>query len=213
MEEPMPERADPWHPYRSTVEDHLGTCTDYLGRLRRSLAGEIPPDRHYFADKAHQLHTATRRMVRLVQDIDSWLGDCTAQTDHVDPDGERYIVDCTLPAGHQGPHDDGNRALPGRRLTGELRDLADAVERISQQFGWNAAAVDRDLTHAPGAANGPDALADLARSLDTIARRTARLAADVRRTALPAPAPGADVPADTSHRRHSPAAGSPALEL
>ena len=209
----MPEPADPWHPYRSSVEDHLGTCTDYLGRLRRSLAGEIAPDRHYFADKAHQLHAATRRMVRFVQDIDSWLGDCTAQTDHVDPDGERYVVDCTLPAGHQSPHDDGDRLLSGRRFTGELRDLADAVERISQQFGWSAAAVDRDLAVAPGAANGPDALVNLATSLDTFARRTARLAADVRRTALPAPAPGADAPTDTSQRRHSPAAGSPALEL
>ena len=58
----MPDPTDPWHPYRSTVEDHLGSCTDYLGRLRRSLAGEIAPDRHYFADKAHQLHAATRRI-------------------------------------------------------------------------------------------------------------------------------------------------------
>lgn len=127
----MPDPTDPWHPYRSTVEDHLGACTDYLGRLRRSLAGEIAPDRHYFADKAHQLHAAARRMVRLVQDIDSWLGECTAQTDHVDPDGDRYVVDCTLPAGHHGPHADGDQLLPGRRLTGELRDLADAVERTS----------------------------------------------------------------------------------
>jgi hypothetical protein len=172
MEKPMPEPTDPWHPYRSTVEEHLSTCTDYLGRLRRSLADEIAPDSHYFADKAHQLHAATRRMVRLVQDIDTWLGDCPAQTDHVDPDGERYVTDCTLPAGHQGPHDD-DRLLPGRRLTGELRDLADTVGRISQQFGWNAAAVDRDLTRAPGGAHWPDALADLATSLDTIARRIA----------------------------------------
>jgi hypothetical protein len=213
MEEPMPEPADPWHPYRSSVEEHLGTCTDYLGRLRRSLAREIAPDRHYFTDKAHQLHAATRRMVRLVQDIDSWLGDCPAQTDHLDPDGERYVVDCTLPAGHEGPHHDGDRLLPGRRLTGELRDLADAVERISQQFGWNAATVDRDLARAPGAANGPDALANLATNLDTIARRAARLAADVRRTALPTPAPVADTLTDTTQRRHSPSAGSPALGL
>jgi hypothetical protein len=209
----MPELTDPWHRYRSTVEDHLGTCTDYLGRMRRSLAGEVDPDRHYFADKAHQLHAATRRMVRLVQDIDSWLGDCPAQTDHVDPDGERYVVDCTLPAGHQGPHDDGNRLLPGRRLTGELRDLADAVERISQQFGWDAPAVDRDVARAPGAADGPDALADLATNLDSIARRTARLAADVHQTALPAPAPSPAAPTDTTPRRQSPAAGSPAVEL
>jgi hypothetical protein len=42
----------PWGPYRATIEDHLDICADYLSRLRRSLAGEIAPDRHYFADKA-----------------------------------------------------------------------------------------------------------------------------------------------------------------
>ena len=46
---------DPWGPYRSTIEDDLATCADYLGRLQRSLAGEIAPDRHYFHDKVHQL--------------------------------------------------------------------------------------------------------------------------------------------------------------
>jgi hypothetical protein len=40
-------------PYRATIEDHPDTCADYLGRLRRSLTGEIAPDRHYFADKAN----------------------------------------------------------------------------------------------------------------------------------------------------------------
>jgi hypothetical protein len=43
---------DPWGPYLAAIEGHLDTCADYLGRLRRSLAGEIAPDRHYFADKA-----------------------------------------------------------------------------------------------------------------------------------------------------------------
>lgn len=210
----MPDPTDPWHPYRSTVEDHLGTCADYLGRLRRSLAGEIAPDRHYFADKAHQLHAATQRMVRLVQDIDSWLGECTAQTDYIEPDGERYVVDCTLPADHHGPHGDGDQLLPGRRLTGELRDLADTVERTSQQFGWNAAAVDRDLSCAPGGnADGPDALANLATSLDTIASRTARLAADVRRAVQPDPAPGADAALGTTPRRSTAATEPSALEL
>ncbi len=209
----MSDSIDPWHPYRSTIEDHLGTCTDYLGRLRRSLAGEITPDRHYFADKAHQLHAATRRMVRLIQDIDSWLGDCPSQTHYVDPDGDRCLIDCTLPAGHQGPHADGDPLLPGRRLTSELRDLADAVERISHQFGWNAPAVDSDLARAPDATNGPDALANLATNLDAIARRTARLAVDVRQTALPEAAAGTYTPVDTTPRRHTPSAGSPALEL
>ena len=46
----------------------------------------------------------------------------------------------------------------GRHITDDLRDLADAVERISQRFGWTSPAVDRDLTGAPGPiANSHDA--------------------------------------------------------
>jgi hypothetical protein len=81
-----------------------------------------------------------------------------------------------------GPHDDNGagRLLAGR-ITGELRDLADTVERISQHFGWSAPTVDRDLTDAPATvANSRDALANLAVSLDTIGRRTTRLAEKIR---------------------------------
>ncbi|MGH9235562.1 MAG: hypothetical protein ACRD0R_19755 [Acidimicrobiales bacterium] len=97
----MTDTPGPWGPYRATIDDHLDTCADYLGRLRRSLAGEIAPDRHYFADKAHQLHTAARRMVRIVQDIDCWLGECAATVEHAGADGTRLTADCTLPAGHR----------------------------------------------------------------------------------------------------------------
>jgi hypothetical protein len=85
-----------------TIEDHVDTCADYLGRLRRSLAGEIAPDRHYFAEKAHQLHTAARRMVRIVQDVDRWLAECGTTVEHRDADGTRFIGECMLPGGHQG---------------------------------------------------------------------------------------------------------------
>jgi hypothetical protein len=141
---------DPWGPYRATIEDHLDTCGDYLDRLRRSLSGEIAPDRHNFADKAHELHTAARRLVRIVQDIDAWLGECTATIEHTYADGTRLVADCALPAGHHGPHVDLDAPLPGRQTTGELRDLADTVERISQSFGWTAPHLDRDLTGAAG---------------------------------------------------------------
>jgi hypothetical protein len=102
----MTDRPDPWGPYRATLEDHLDTCADYLGRLLRSLGGEIAPDRHYFADKAHQLQTAARRMVRIVQDIDRWLGECGTTVEHDDAEGTRVIGECTLPAGHDGTHDE-----------------------------------------------------------------------------------------------------------
>lgn len=206
----MTDTPDPWGPYRATIEDHLDTCADYLSRLRRSLAGEIAPDRDYFADKAHQLHTAARRMVRIVQDIDGWLGECAATVEHAGADGTRFTAECALPAGHQGAHDDGDVPLAGRHVTGELRDLADAVERTSQHFGWTAPDVDRDLAGAPGTiANRHDAFANLAASLDTIRHRTSRLAAHVRgadaRLADAAPGTGTRMPG--GHR--TPAHGSP----
>jgi hypothetical protein len=131
---------DPWGPYRATIEDQLDTCADYLSRLRRSPAGEIAPDRHYFADKAHQLHIAARRLVRIVQDIHRWFGECGATIEHGDADGTRFTADCTLPAGRQGAYDDRDVPLAARHVTGELRDLADAVDRTSLRFGWTAAA-------------------------------------------------------------------------
>lgn len=210
----MTDTPDPWGPYRATIEDHLDTCADYLGRLRRSLAGEIAPDRHYFADKAHQLHTAARRMVRIVQDIDCWLGECAATVEHAGADGTRLTADCTLPAGHHGSHDDRDRLLASRRVTGELRDMADSVERISQQFGWTAPDVDRDLTSAPSPiANSHDALANLAAGLDTIRHRATRLAADVGRAEARAPGPDRGVGARTPDGHNRLAIESPSVEL
>jgi hypothetical protein len=201
---------DPWGPYRATIEDHLETCADYLGRLRRSLAGEIAPDRHYFADKAHQLHTAAHRMVRIVQDIDGWLGECGVTLEHNDTDGTRFTAECTLPAGHQGAHDDVPVKLFGRHITQDLRDLADAVERISQHFGWTSLALDRGLTGAPRTiANSDDALANLAASLDTVRHRTTRLAADVRAVAASSPEPHPTAGSATS----MPADAPPSVEL
>jgi hypothetical protein len=178
----MPDTPDPWSAYRSLVEDHLDTCADYLGRLRRSLAGEIAPDRHYFADKAHQLHTSARRLDRIVQDVERWLGECAAPVEHHVPDDTPVIAECALPTGHPGPHDD--VVLTGSRITGELRDLADTVGRLSEQFAWQAPDVDRDLTGTPGTvANSQDLLDNLATSLDAVGRRTTRLSRAIRTTA------------------------------
>jgi hypothetical protein len=188
----MTDTPDPWAPYRAAIEDHLDTCADYLGRLRRSLAGEIAPDRHYFADKAHQLHTAARRMVRIVQDVDRWLGECGTTVEHDAADGTRVVGECTLPAGHEGAHDDdGAGRLVAARVGGELRDLADAVEGISEHFGWRAPAVDRDLAGAAGTiANSRDALANLGASLEGIRRRATRLTEQIRGMDLEPDAPG-----------------------
>jgi hypothetical protein len=208
----MTDTPDPWGPYRATIEDRLDTCADYLDRLRRSLAGEIAPDRHYFADKAHEVHTAARRMLRIVQDIDRWLGECPATIEHVDTDGARFISECALPAGHQGSHDDSGRLLAGRCVTGELRDLADAIERASQHFGWTAPYVDRHLAGAPGPiTNSHDALANVATGLSTTTRRTTRLASELRRADTHAPAP--DVGAFTPDWHRACGCRSPSVEL
>jgi hypothetical protein len=58
--------------------------------------------------------------------------------EHAEADGTRFTAECTLPAGHHGAHDDGDVPLAARHVTGGLRDLADAVDRISESFGWTA---------------------------------------------------------------------------
>jgi hypothetical protein len=113
----MSDTPDPWGPHRATIEDHLASCADNLSRLRRSLAGEVAPDRHYLADKAHQLHSSARPMVHIVQDVNRRLGECAATVEHDEADGRRLITERTLPAGHQGRHDDGAVSLAGRRTT------------------------------------------------------------------------------------------------
>ena len=78
----MTNTADPWGPYRATIEDDLDTCADYLRGSAGPWPVRSPPDRHYIADKAHQLHIAACRMVRIVQDIDGWLGECATTVEH-----------------------------------------------------------------------------------------------------------------------------------
>jgi hypothetical protein len=209
----MTDTPDPWGPYRATIGEHIDTCADYLGRLRRSLAGEIASDRHYFSDKAHQLHTAACRMDRMVQDIDRWLGDCPATIEHADPDGARLTADCTLPAGHHGAHNDGDRPPASRRLVSELRDLADTVERVSQQFGWIAPDIERDLTGAPGTTTSShDAFANLAVNLDTVGGRVRRLSGRARELALESGQRAVDGPDEVAPPPRS-RIGSPELEL
>jgi hypothetical protein len=61
-------------------------------------------------------------MIRIVQDIDRWLGECGTTVEHDDIDGGTcFIAEYPLPAGHQGAHDDGTVWPAGARLTHELR--------------------------------------------------------------------------------------------
>lgn len=128
---PTNRHVDAWGAYRPAIEDHLAACADYLGRLERSLAGEIAPDRHYFSDKAHQLHQSARRLERLVQDTDRWLAGCHAMVEHRYEDGTRSLGECELPAGHDGDHDGDPARLAGETLCVRARDgaLHDAAFR------------------------------------------------------------------------------------
>lgn len=125
---------EPWGPYRSAVEDRLEACADYVGRLRRSLAGEIAPDRRYFDEKALQLRDAAQSLVRFGQDVEGWLGRCGAEFSQ-EEDGVRYLGICGLRAGHAGGHDDDPPATPAERAVQEARELADLAEGVSHGLG------------------------------------------------------------------------------
>lgn len=121
------DRDDSWGVYRSGIEFRLASCANYLDRLRRSVVGEIARDRHYFHDKAHQLHEAVLVLMRWGQDIEPWLRACDATVEQKE-DGHTVVGTCECPSGHDGLHDDdprrgvGRAALPaGPRARGARR--------------------------------------------------------------------------------------------
>jgi hypothetical protein len=126
---------DCWGPYRPSVEERLGGCEDYLGRLRRSLAGEIAPDRHYFDDKAHQLRDAVQSLVDHVDDIEWWLGMCAEQMVQEHAEGCTSIADCGRAAGHAGPHREEERC-PEQHVLAEVRAASRALRLVTDRLAW-----------------------------------------------------------------------------
>jgi hypothetical protein len=116
---------DCWGPYRCAVEERLDTCDDYLRRLRRSLAGEIAPDRFYFGDKAHALRDAAQVLVDHVEDVEWWLGGCTAETGAGN--------ECGRASGHAGPHRPDRRE---RRVLAIARAVAAEHRRVTDRLAW-----------------------------------------------------------------------------
>jgi hypothetical protein len=80
----MSDNTGPWGPYHDHIGEGLAHCVDYLGRLQRSLAGEIAPDRHYFTTKAQALRDASVGLLRRARDVERWL----AEGDDHDSDGD-----------------------------------------------------------------------------------------------------------------------------
>jgi hypothetical protein len=125
-----------WGAYRCTVSDRLAACEDYLGRLRRSLAGDIAPDRHYFAEKALALRDAAQTLVEGAEDVEWWLGACThtVAVKGADEDSES-VAECGRAAGHHGPHLDEVRC-PEQLALAEMRRVARAVQHLTDRLAW-----------------------------------------------------------------------------
>jgi hypothetical protein len=135
--------SDDWGPYRVRIEEQVAGCADYLGRIRRSLAGAIAGDRIYLAEKAQELMSSAKRLVRLSENVERWLDECGAHVEAGEP-GDRYLMACGWPAGRDGPQ--GERSTPpAQRASDQARRLADRVEQVSQRLGWLALEVDTDL--------------------------------------------------------------------
>jgi hypothetical protein len=126
-----PER-DPWGPYRDLIEGRLASCADYLRRLTSSLAGEIAPDRLYFASKAWELREAANRLVESVRSVQRWLAECGVQFAE---ETEARTGICGLRAGHEGDHDDD---LTPSAVEQAYRK-AEQVRELGQQVGDNLA--------------------------------------------------------------------------
>ena len=168
-------QIDPLVPYRSSVQERLASCEDYLGRHRRSLAGEIAPDRHYFAEKAHELRDAARSLLDHVDDIEWWLGACREQL-VVGPDDRASMADFGRAAGHPGTHREEERC-PEHRVLAEVRTVSRSLRRLTDRLAWDL------LTLRAGAGlTDPRSLVcelrQIQRQLDTAASSVATVATD-----------------------------------
>ena len=55
------------------IEDALERCADYVGRLQRSIEGEIAPDRHYFVEIASALKEWAAVLVARCEETERWI--------------------------------------------------------------------------------------------------------------------------------------------
>jgi hypothetical protein len=62
-----------WGEYQPYIGDALESCVDYVGRLQRSIEGEIVPDRHYFVEKASALKEWATILLARCEEIEGWI--------------------------------------------------------------------------------------------------------------------------------------------
>jgi hypothetical protein len=180
----MTGKRDPWGPYRGTIDDHLATCSDYLGRLKRSAAGDIAPERHYFNEKARWLLDAASQLVRRGQDVERWLNDCGSPVGR-SGEGEATGAGCARPSSHPGNHDDDPPPTPAERAAAAGWRLVDHTGQVAQQLGWAALAVDTGTaTGRRIAEEARESLREAAAALERIAANAQSLAGEVRSVEL-----------------------------
>jgi hypothetical protein len=123
-------------PYAGAIRERVSSCADYLGRISHQVEGR--PSRHYVAEKARDLRDAAGRLIALCDDVEGWLRQC-GEAIRREEDGEAWIEDCVLPAGHFPPE---HCARPPRTALEVARELAGRVAEASagicDHLGWIA---------------------------------------------------------------------------
>src|SRR6266851_2411425 len=94
-----PRPGGPYGEYRDYIRDLFASCEDYLGRIRRTLQGG-QPSRHYVTEKAQALRNAASRLLAGCHDVEGWLRQCRQEFTEEDWEGEPYVSECELEAGH-----------------------------------------------------------------------------------------------------------------
>jgi hypothetical protein len=59
--------------YQPYIGDALECYADYVGRLQRSIDGEIAPDRHYFVEKASAPRAWATVPITRCQESERWI--------------------------------------------------------------------------------------------------------------------------------------------
>ena len=166
--------ASPWGAWHESIADGLASAADYLSRCQRSLAGEIAPDRFYFADKARALRDAAIALVRRCHEVERWLGECGTDIETTAVDGGAvFWATCALPSGHDGPHDDSPPSSPALRADQAFEMLHSEAVQVGDTIAWAAVRTD------PAAEDVTEALDQARAKLIEVGRRAVQLAEEL----------------------------------
>jgi hypothetical protein len=126
---------DAWGPWRPMMVERLANCADYLGRLSRSLASEIAPDRLYFTAKSYALRDAVEQLVDGCHRVEHWLDECGEEFADM-LRGPDVWSTCERAAGQDGDHAADMRTSLPERAYRDAQKLGHGVQRVGD---WLAA--------------------------------------------------------------------------